>query len=115
MLGGDIFTVEFAHGIIDRCTVKGRPVPFVAYPQTDKCTEGLQKVRNRCTTFFAWAVGMGSLVLPDDVGVLIDPGNNIIMMDTYFENPGATAGCRKIEGGTLCWAISAYLCSDNPW
>lgn len=54
MLGADIFTAEFASGVLDNCTVKDRHVPFVPFPLTT--APGPYPVEDSCQTDASWAI-----------------------------------------------------------
>jgi len=54
MLGADIFTAEFASGVLDNCTVKDRHVPFVPYPLTQ--APGAFPVEDSCQTDGSWTI-----------------------------------------------------------
>lgn len=97
MIGADIFTAEFAPGVLDNCTVKDRHVPFAAYPLTQ--APGAYPEEDACQTDGSWTIN----------SCVRDAEKGSIALDVTRPLKAVTAQDRAIAAGeqVLMYAHSA--------
>jgi len=69
-----------------------------SYLKTKSCSD----IAKHCTTqIYAWAVGMGRFILPENVGIPIDETTNLLVLETHYDNPDGTQNIIDNSGAKL--------------